>query len=74
MLISVGLETDTTTSSLLMHIVLDPFLLNVLPRSLVPVAAYITLVPVAVWFLSAYVYRWLLLVVEEEPLQKARID
>ena len=74
MLISVGLETDTTTSSLLMHTVLDPFLLNVLPRSLVPVAAYITVVAVAAWFLSAYVYRWLLLVVEEEPLQKARID
>ncbi|OSS47811.1 hypothetical protein B5807_06501 [Epicoccum nigrum] len=54
-------------------IILDPFLLNVLPRSLVPVAAYITIVAVAAWFLSAYVYRWLLLVVQE-PLPKARTD
>ena len=73
MLISVSLGTDATTSSLLMHPVLDPFLLNVLPRSLVPVAAYITIVAVAAWFLSAYVYRWLLLVLQE-PLQKVRTD
>ncbi|KZM28848.1 uncharacterized protein EKO05_0008553 [Ascochyta rabiei] len=54
-------------------IILDPFLLNVLPRSLVPVAIYITAVAVAAWFISGYLYRWLLSVVEE-PREKPHAD
>jgi hypothetical protein len=48
-------------------VVLDPFLLNVLPRSLAPVGIYITGVAVAAWFVSGYIYRWLLSVVEDSP-------
>lgn len=56
-----------------MFIVLDPFLLNILPRSLAPVAIYITFVAVAAWFLSGYIYRWLLSEAEESP-SKAHTD
>jgi hypothetical protein len=40
-------------------IILDPYLLNIVPRSLVPVIAYITpLVPLS-WFLGHALKRWL---------------
>lgn len=54
-------------------VVLDPFLLNVLPRSLAPVALYITGVAVAAWFVSGHIYRWLLSVAED-PSAKAHSD
>lgn len=54
-------------------IILDPFLLNVLPRSLAPVGLYITGVAIASWFVSGYIYRWLLSVVED-PSAKAHSD
>lgn len=41
-------------------IILDPFLLNIFPQSLGPVAVYITVVAVGAWFLSDYIYRLLL--------------
>ncbi|KAF1943368.1 hypothetical protein EJ02DRAFT_443433 [Clathrospora elynae] len=48
-------------------IILDPFILNVFPRSLAPVAVYISAVVIGAWFLSAYVYDWLLHVAAEVP-------
>ncbi|KAF2003028.1 hypothetical protein P154DRAFT_544074 [Amniculicola lignicola CBS 123094] len=48
-------------------IILDPFILNVLPRSLAPFAAYISVVAVGAWLLSGYVYRWLLSHAVEAP-------
>lgn len=53
--------------------VLDPYILNILPRSLAPTAAYITLVAIGAWFLSGFIYRWLLLVAIEPP-QKPHAD
>jgi hypothetical protein len=53
-------------------LVLDPFLLNVLPRSLGPVAVYITVVAIGAWFLSGYIYRWLLSVAVEAPPKRHR--
>ncbi|KAF2261617.1 hypothetical protein CC78DRAFT_469893 [Lojkania enalia] len=53
-------------------IILDPFLFNVLPRSLAPTAAYISAVTVFAWFLSGHVYRWLLFVASE-PTPKPHI-
>ncbi|KAF9701409.1 hypothetical protein EKO04_000099 [Ascochyta lentis] len=70
----------STNRSLMEHpppvdvdIILDPFLLNVLPRSLVPIAIYITAVAVAAWFVSGYAYRWLLSAAEE-PRKKPHAD
>ncbi|KAL3427568.1 hypothetical protein PVAG01_01077 [Phlyctema vagabunda] len=41
-------------------IILDPFLFNVFPRSLVPTAAHILIVAVAGIFLSKYIARWII--------------
>lgn len=53
--------------------VLDPFLLNVLPQSLGPFAIYFTAVAIAAWFLSGYIYRWLLSIAAE-PASKPHTD
>lgn len=47
-------------STPLTSLVLDPFILNILPRSLAPTAVYITFVALVAWILSGYIYRWLL--------------
>lgn len=67
-------DVDISTSNIenerpykLTWTVLDPFLLNIFPRSLGPVAIYITAVAIGAWFLSGYIYRWLLSVVSEAP-------
>ena len=39
-------------------IILDPFVFNVLPRSLVPTVAYIVLLAIGAWYLSAFVAAW----------------
>lgn len=36
-------------------IILDPFLLNLLPRSLLPTVGYITAVAIASWFIARYI-------------------
>jgi hypothetical protein len=54
-------------------IILDPFLLNILPRSLGPTAIYITIVSIGAWVLSAYIYRWLASIAEEQT-QKDHAD
>jgi hypothetical protein len=36
--------------------VLDPYLLNIFPQSLLPTAAYIIVLAVASWFLSGFVW------------------
>jgi hypothetical protein len=50
-------------------IILDPFILNVFPRSLGPVALYITAVAVGAWFISGYIYRWLRSIAQDAPLK-----
>jgi hypothetical protein len=39
-------------------IILDPYLFNVFPRSLVPTAAYIVLLAIGSWYLSKYISKW----------------
>jgi hypothetical protein len=46
-------------------IILDPFVLNILPRSLGPTVIYIAVVAVAAWFISGYIYRWIIAVSKE---------
>lgn len=54
-------------------LILDSFILNVLPQSLGPVAIYISAVAIGAWFLSGYIYRWLLSVASEEH-SKPHVD
>lgn len=39
-------------------IILDPFIFNVFPRSLVPTAGYIFLLAIGGWFLAKYISTW----------------
>lgn len=39
-------------------IILDPFILNVLPRSLLPTGAYLLVVAVASWFVSGALWKF----------------
>jgi hypothetical protein len=39
-------------------IILDPYLFNIFPRSLVPTAAYITLLAIGSWYLAKYINQW----------------
>lgn len=48
-----------TVPPVFVDIILDPYLLNVLPRSLVPTVVYILLLAVAAWFIAGYVIQWL---------------
>lgn len=60
-------------STSLTSAVLDPYIWNIVPRSLAPTAAYITLVATGAWFLSGYIYRWLLSVAAD-PTHKPHTD
>ncbi|KAJ6193889.1 hypothetical protein J3E72DRAFT_250839 [Bipolaris maydis] len=70
----------STNRTLMLHpppvdvdIILDPFLLNVFPQSLGPVAVYITLVAGFAYLFSGYIFRWLLSVAAE-PSSKPHTD
>ena len=39
--------------------VLDPYLLNIFPRSLGPTAVYIVIVAIISWYVAGFVWRWL---------------
>jgi hypothetical protein len=40
-------------------IILDPYLLNVLPRSLVPTGVYLIIISILSYYLSGAIYAWL---------------
>lgn len=58
----------------LVDIILDPYLLNIFPTSLLPSAGYILMVAVASWFLSGYVWQLFLRFVasSDEEVQRDR--
>ena len=39
-------------------IILDPYIFNLFPRSLVPTAAYLTLLAIGSWYLAKYINQW----------------
>lgn len=39
--------------------VLDPFLLNIFPRSLLPTASYLALIAIGAWYLSEFIWQCL---------------
>ena len=41
-------------------IILDPFLLNVLPQSLLPTVGYIIVLAIGSWFLSKHISSWVI--------------
>jgi len=47
-------------------IILDPYIFNVLPRSLIPTIAYIIIVAIGSWFLSKHINRWVQILVRDD--------
>jgi hypothetical protein len=67
----------TTNRTLMEHvqpvfvdIILDPYLLNVLPRSLVPTGVYLVVVAISSWILAKYIAKWLHMVGRTEEQKK----
>ncbi|KAI5288699.1 hypothetical protein KEM54_004988 [Ascosphaera aggregata] len=69
----------TLNETLMLHpepihvdLILDPFLGNVFPRSLVPVGMYISIIAVIAWFVSGLVWGFLLSIAETESAEKGK--
>ena len=46
-----------TVPPVLVDVILDEYLLNIFPRSLVPTAIYVAIVAVIAWFLSEIIWK-----------------
>jgi hypothetical protein len=44
----------------LVDVILDPYLLNIFPKSLIPTAAYLIVLAIGSWFLSGLIWRLLI--------------
>ncbi len=51
-------------------IILDRYLLNILPRSLVPTGVYLVLVGISSWFIAKYIAKWLHMVGKTDEQRK----
>lgn len=51
----------------LVDVILDPYLLNVFPESLVPTAGYLIILAFGSWFLSGLIWRLLIRVADASP-------
>ena len=58
----------------LVDIILDPYLLNIFPRSLLPTAGYILVVAVLSWFLSGYIWRFILRIIASSDDNELKQD
>ena len=54
----------------LVDIILDPYLLNIFPKSLIPTAGYLVIVSIASWYLAKYIARWLQMVAVTDEQKK----
>lgn len=48
-------------------IILDPYVFNLLPRSLLPTIGYIIVVAILSWFMGRRISSWIQSVAAEEP-------
>lgn len=72
--LSAAADFYSTNATLMKHpppvnvdIILDPYLFNVLPRSLLPTAGYILVLAIVGWYVSGAIWKWLLSVSEPKP-------
>lgn len=59
-----------TVPPVLADVILDPYILNVLPKSLVPTGIYLVILAVIAWFLSGYIWRLLSSIASEDVRDK----
>lgn len=57
-------------SPVFVDIILDPFILNVFPRSLIPTAGYITIVAIGSFFVARFMSRFLARVAKTDVQKK----
>lgn len=55
-------------------IILDPYLMNVFPKSLLPTAIYIIVVAIGAWFLSKAISSWMINISRQERLDQDKKD
>jgi hypothetical protein len=58
----------------LVDVILDPYLLNVFPISLVPTAGYLIILAIGSWFLSGLIWQLLIRVADARPLESGDTD
>ena len=58
----------------LVDVILDPYLLNVFPKSLVPTAGYLIILAIGSWFLSGLIWQLLIRVADARPLRSSDTD
>jgi hypothetical protein len=56
--------------SVFVDLILDPYLMNVLPQSLVPTGVYLIIVAISSWFLANYIAKWLHTVARTDEQKK----
>lgn len=56
----------------LVDLILDPYILNVLPRSLLPTAGYIVVVAIVAWFVAQRIAAMLQMVADEPAVTDTR--
>jgi len=54
---SLDMSLMETVPPVLVDVILDPFLFNVFPKSLVPTAVYIVILAIVAWFLSGFIWK-----------------
>ena len=59
----------TDVPPVLVDVILDPYLLNVFPRSLVPTAGYLVVLAIGAWFLSGVIWRILVQIADTDSVQ-----
>ncbi len=68
------LTVSQTCGELMVLTVLDPFLLNVLPKSLLPTGIYLIVLAVLSWYLSDYIFQGLYQISQIPEGQHATLD
>src|SRR6266516_4705638 len=58
----------------LVDVILDPYLLNVFPKSLVPTAGYLIILAFGSWFLSGLIWRLLIRIADARPIESGDTD
>ena len=53
-------------------VILDPYVLNILPKSLVPIGLYLLLIATGSWFLSVWIFRLLANPVDGRPRKESK--
>ena len=54
----------------LVDVILDPYLLNIFPQSLLPTAGYLIILAVGGWFVSGFIWKILVQVAEADSAER----